>query len=230
MRAVSGRRAHPMHSDRPARARRTRVAVAVTVAAVAALATACGAESMVYEPLLQYNLAKPNQTYPWLATSYAFSNGDKTLTFQLRHGVKWSDGKPFTSADVVFTFDMMKKYPTINTLGVSFSTVSAPNPYEVVFTFPSPAPDHQPAGHHPDAQPGLLAAGTAQDRQAVLPRLRLQHQRQPRPPAGTARLGGQLHPPYPADVHQSGPEPPLLQLPARPDGVPGTEPDPGTLQ
>jgi peptide/nickel transport system substrate-binding protein len=176
-----------MHSDRPARTRRTRLAIAVTIAAVAALATACGgssgnsagggsassnganisltveasptgpitdnfnpfsttspgvllgAESMVYEPLLQYNLAKPNQTYPWLASSYAFSNGDKTLTFQLRHGVKWSDGKPFTSADVVFTFDMMKKYPAINTLDVSFSTVSAPNPYEVVFTFPSPA-------------------------------------------------------------------------------------------
>jgi peptide/nickel transport system substrate-binding protein len=98
-----------------------------------------GATSMVYEPLIQYNLAKPGQTYPWLATAYAFSNGDKTLTFQLRHGVKWSDGKPFTSADVAFTFDMLKKYPAINTLGISFASVSTPNPYEVVLTFPTPA-------------------------------------------------------------------------------------------
>ena len=98
-----------------------------------------GATSMVYEPLLQYNLAKPGQTYPWLATSYAFSNDDKTLSLQLRHGVKWSDGKPFTSADVAFTFNMLKKYPAINSLGITFASVSTPNPYEVVLTFASPA-------------------------------------------------------------------------------------------
>lgn len=98
-----------------------------------------GASSMVYEPLIQYNLAKPGQTYPWLATSYAFSNGDKTLTFQLRHNVKWSDGKPFTSADVAFTFNMLKKYPAVNGLGISFTSVTTPNPYEVVLNFASPA-------------------------------------------------------------------------------------------
>ena len=98
-----------------------------------------GAESMVYEPLLQYNLANATAApIPWLASSYAFSNGGKTLTFQLRHGVTWSDGKPFTSADVAFTFSLLKQDPGINTQGITVSSVQAPGPYEVVLNFASP--------------------------------------------------------------------------------------------
>ena len=40
---------------------------------------------------------------PWLARTWAWSNGNKTLTLNLAHGVKWSDGKPLTSADVVYS-------------------------------------------------------------------------------------------------------------------------------
>jgi peptide/nickel transport system substrate-binding protein len=98
-----------------------------------------GAVGMIYEPLFQYNLAKPGQSYPWLATSEQFSDGDKTLTFQLRHGVTWSDGKPFTSADVAFTFNLLKKYPAINTLGITFTSISTPTPYTVVMHFAAPA-------------------------------------------------------------------------------------------
>jgi peptide/nickel transport system substrate-binding protein len=98
-----------------------------------------GAESMVYEPLLQYNLSDANAApMPWLATSYAFSNDDKTLTFQLRHGVTWSDGKPFSSADVAFTFDMLKQYPGVNTQDIVVASVQTPNAYEVVLNFTSP--------------------------------------------------------------------------------------------
>ncbi len=44
---------------------------------------------------------------PDLAESWAW-NPDKTkLTFKLRQGVKWHDGKPFTSADVKCTFDLL---------------------------------------------------------------------------------------------------------------------------
>src|SRR6266516_4339182 len=63
-----------------------------------------GATGLIYEPLIQFNLAAPPKYYPWLATSYAWSNGGKTLTFAIRQGVKWNDGQPFTPADVVFTF------------------------------------------------------------------------------------------------------------------------------
>jgi peptide/nickel transport system substrate-binding protein len=44
---------------------------------------------------------------PDLAESWAWGDGGKKLTFKLKQGVKWHDGKPFTSADVKCTFDML---------------------------------------------------------------------------------------------------------------------------
>ena len=44
---------------------------------------------------------------PELEESWAWSGDNKTLTFKLRKDVKWHDGKPFTSADVKCTFDML---------------------------------------------------------------------------------------------------------------------------
>src|SRR4030081_3590972 len=44
---------------------------------------------------------------PELADGWAWSGDNKTLNFKLRQGVKWHDGKPFTSADVKCTFDML---------------------------------------------------------------------------------------------------------------------------
>jgi peptide/nickel transport system substrate-binding protein len=44
---------------------------------------------------------------PDLAESWAWSGDNKTLTFKLRQSVTWHDGKPFTSADVKCTFDML---------------------------------------------------------------------------------------------------------------------------
>jgi peptide/nickel transport system substrate-binding protein len=40
---------------------------------------------------------------PWLARSWKWSNGNKTLTLNLAQNVKFSDGKPMTSADVVYS-------------------------------------------------------------------------------------------------------------------------------
>ena len=42
---------------------------------------------------------------PWLATSYKESKDGLTYTFTLRKGVKFSTGKPMTSADVKFSLD-----------------------------------------------------------------------------------------------------------------------------
>jgi peptide/nickel transport system substrate-binding protein len=95
-------------------------------------------QSFVYEPLLQYSLSKSSSVQPWLASSYTWTKGGKELTFQLRHGITWSDGKPFTSADVVFTFDTLKKYPATNLKGIQFSSVQAMGPYTVRMTFASP--------------------------------------------------------------------------------------------
>jgi peptide/nickel transport system substrate-binding protein len=40
---------------------------------------------------------------PWLARTWKWTNGNKTLTLNLAKNVKWSDGTPLTSADVVYS-------------------------------------------------------------------------------------------------------------------------------
>jgi peptide/nickel transport system substrate-binding protein len=54
---------------------------------------------LIYQTLVQENANL--QIVPDLATSWAFSNGNKTLTIQLRQNVKFDDGSTMTSADVV---------------------------------------------------------------------------------------------------------------------------------
>jgi peptide/nickel transport system substrate-binding protein len=73
--------------------------------------------SLVNEPLFEFDVLKANVSYPWLATKYSFANGGKTLTFDLRKGVTWSNGKPFTSADVAYTFDLLNRVPAANDYG-----------------------------------------------------------------------------------------------------------------
>ena len=57
----------------------------------------------IFEPLFVTN--PKGELTPWLASSYKLSNGNKTVTFPLRPGVKFSNGKPLTAADVVFSIN-----------------------------------------------------------------------------------------------------------------------------
>ncbi len=58
---------------------------------------------LIYDQLVQYNGSL--QLVPDLATQWAYSDGNKLLTFQLRHGVTFDDGTSFTSANVVESLD-----------------------------------------------------------------------------------------------------------------------------
>ncbi|MFE7389040.1 ABC transporter substrate-binding protein [Streptomyces sp. NPDC057582] len=62
----------------------------------------------IYEAMLVYNPADGKAT-PWLATSWETGADGRTVTFTLRDGVKWSDGKPLTAEDVAYTFALQKK-------------------------------------------------------------------------------------------------------------------------
>ncbi|MEZ0290861.1 MAG: ABC transporter substrate-binding protein [Sulfolobales archaeon] len=62
---------------------------------------------LLYDTLL-YPLM--NGSYmPWLAESYYVNTSDLTITFKLRPNLKWHDGTPLTSDDVVFTFNLILK-------------------------------------------------------------------------------------------------------------------------
>jgi peptide/nickel transport system substrate-binding protein len=97
------------------------------------------AKGMIYEPLFYFDTADVGKVDPWLATSYTWSNGGKTLTFDLRHGVKWNDGTPFTSADVAYTFNLLKSNPSLNTASLPIASATAQGQYTAVVNFSSPA-------------------------------------------------------------------------------------------
>ena len=44
---------------------------------------------------------------PWLGTSLDYASDFTSVTVKLRDGVTWSDGKPFTADDVVYTLEML---------------------------------------------------------------------------------------------------------------------------
>jgi peptide/nickel transport system substrate-binding protein len=70
---------------------------------------------------------------PWLATGYKVSNGGKTYTFTLRPGVKFSTGKPMTSADVKFSLDDARKQSKgWGYLDAAIKNITAPDPSHVV--------------------------------------------------------------------------------------------------
>jgi peptide/nickel transport system substrate-binding protein len=102
--------------------------------------------ALIYEPLEFVNILQSNKPpVPMLATSSRWSNGFKTLTFTIRSGVKWSDGKPFSAKDVVYTFNAMKtdKATDLNALwsasGGPLTNVAQKGTNQVVFTFNEPS-------------------------------------------------------------------------------------------
>ena len=97
----------------------------VTIANVAGMSWTCGFNPFnstvqflsfgpIYEELVFVNELKSGTSTPWLASKFKWSNHAKTLTFTIRKGVKWSDGKPLTSGDVLFTFQLLKKHRALD--------------------------------------------------------------------------------------------------------------------
>lgn len=62
----------------------------------------------MFEPLFYYNSNK-DEIIPWLAKSLDYNADYSSVTINLRDGVLWSDGKPFTADDVVYTLEMLIK-------------------------------------------------------------------------------------------------------------------------
>lgn len=62
--------------------------------------------------LMRLRPEDPSHVDPSLATSWEVSDDKLTYTYHLRRGVLFADGRPFTSADVKFSFDVMRD-PTV---------------------------------------------------------------------------------------------------------------------
>jgi peptide/nickel transport system substrate-binding protein len=76
---------------------------------------------------------------PMLATNWEKSADGKTIAFNLRPGVTFSDGKPFTAEDVVFTFDLIMNKdidaPRTRSYLSHLESVKAEGELRVVFKF-----------------------------------------------------------------------------------------------
>ncbi len=92
---------------------------------------------LIYEPL-EIRSPIDGSFTPYLATGYKFTD-PKTLVYTIRQGVTWSDGKPFSASDVVFTFNLLKQFPALDTSGIwaQIAKVSSSG-NTVTFTFKQP--------------------------------------------------------------------------------------------
>ena len=104
---------------------------------------------VVFDPKVRQNSLEG--IVPDLATKWSWSEDGKTLTFALREGVKWHDGKPFTAADVKCTFELLTGTAKEN-LKVNFRKGWYANVESVTTNG-----DFEAAVHLKTPQPALLA-------------------------------------------------------------------------
>jgi peptide/nickel transport system substrate-binding protein len=97
--------------------------------------TASDINRLIFSGLTRYNSNR--EIVPDLAT-WDISNDGKTYTFHLRHGVKWQDGVPFTSADVAFTLAAIQNPDSRSPLASSWDgvKVQTKDDYTVEYDLP----------------------------------------------------------------------------------------------
>ncbi len=105
------------------------------------------ASRAVLEPLLTVDAA--GNFSPVLAAEVptrqngGLSADGRSVTYKLKRGIKWADGRPFTSDDVVFTYQFVINKQTGATTYGSYNTidkVEPGDPYTVKITFKDPTP------------------------------------------------------------------------------------------
>lgn len=92
----------------------------------------------IYEGLLRYS--EKIEPLPSLATSWTISPDGTLYTFKLKRNVTWHDGKPFTSADVVFSADVFlrKTHARLRANLAAVESIRAVDPYTVEFKLKYP--------------------------------------------------------------------------------------------
>jgi peptide/nickel transport system substrate-binding protein len=95
---------------------------------------AVGTFGLCYESLYTYD-PLTDKYEPWLAEDAKWIS-EKVYQVKVRQGIKWSDGEPFTAADVKATFDIAKNAPvSITSVWQFLQSVDLVDDYTVNFTF-----------------------------------------------------------------------------------------------
>jgi peptide/nickel transport system substrate-binding protein len=98
--------------------------------------------SKVIETLAEADYSGKDGLAPRLAVSWEGDADGRSVTFKLREGVTWHDGKPFTSADVAFS--ALQVWKPLQNLGRTvfkdLETVETPDDLTAVFKFSKPTP------------------------------------------------------------------------------------------
>lgn len=98
----------------------------------------------VFETLTMRSLEEPFAQYGMLADEIFFGKDELSVTYHLRKNAKFSDGKPITSADVIFTFNKLisnEGHPTYKSYYLDVKNVVAVNKKTVKFNFKKKNPE-----------------------------------------------------------------------------------------
>jgi peptide/nickel transport system substrate-binding protein len=100
----------------------------------------CYNNLVLFDPLRARE--SPDTIIGELASKWDWTDGGKALVFTLRSGVRWHDGRPLTSQDVKYTFDLVRGAPGVTAqLRLSprrewyaqVQSIEAPDPTTVIF-------------------------------------------------------------------------------------------------
>ena len=91
----------------------------------------------IFEPLLFQNEAT-GEFQPRIAESYNISPDGLTYTFNLRHNVRFHNGKALKAGDVVFSYKRAAENPKVRSYLTIMSDVSAADDYTVVIKLKQP--------------------------------------------------------------------------------------------
>ena len=111
---------------------------------VAAETSSTDVLNLMHSNLVDLN-PKTAEVMPELAKNWQVSDDGTTITFELRQGLTWSDGEPFTAEDVLFTYNDAINNPDVNSnlydgcvVDDEFVQIDAPDDYTIVVTAKQP--------------------------------------------------------------------------------------------
>lgn len=95
---------------------------------------------LIYDTLMTSSMDEANTKYPLIAQSVAIAPDRSHVTFRLNPAARWQDGKAITSADVVWTFDALRKHghPSYRSYFKDVTRMRAPDARTVTFDLTNP--------------------------------------------------------------------------------------------